>query len=128
MLPWTARQRGVLIGSILLLCGWLGVRLALNRQSIADPQPPAGANAEHLATRVDPNTADWATLAILPQLGEKRAKAIVAFREAHEKANPGTPAFAKEQDLLQVPGIGAATIETLRPHLAFPPTTAPVDR
>jgi competence ComEA-like helix-hairpin-helix protein len=110
---WTPRQRGVLIGFVLVLSCVLAVRYCFNRAYISDPQPIESAKQSELADRLDPNVASWQELAVLPQLGEKRAKEIVAYREAHGS-------FKRAEDLLAIKGIGAAMLETLRPHLMFP--------
>ena len=119
---WTPSQRGVLIALVLVVSGVLLIRLAFNRQYIADPQPAAPARVDELADRLDPNVATWEELAVLPQLGEKRAKEIVAYREQFRADRRGDVAFARIEDLLKVRGIGVAMIETIRPHLMFPVT------
>lgn len=70
---------------------------------------------------LDPNTADAATLAVLPGLGVGKAEAIVRERVRG--------AFTRAEDLQRVPGIGAATIARLRPWLVFAPlgVERPVD-
>src|SRR5690349_12854617 len=90
---WTLSQRRAiaLLAAGLLL--WLIFLTARDRLHLPNPQPPRGVRADELADRIDPNTADWPTLATLPQLGEKRAKLIVAYREEHAKRQPNRPAF-----------------------------------
>src|SRR5947207_13072080 len=90
---WTPSQRGVLIGFVLLLSLVLIVKLALNRQYISDPQPAMPARFGELADRLDPNVAMWEDLAVLPQLGEKRAKEIVAYREQFGADKRGATPF-----------------------------------
>ena len=64
-----------------------------------------------LAGPVNVNTADAETLsAELQGVGLSRAQAIVAFREAHGP-------FASVDDLVQVKGIGARTIELNRANI-----------
>ena len=60
------------------------------------------AQAEPVAINI--NTADVTTLAELTGVGESKAEAIVAYREANGP-------FAAPQDLAKVKGIGARTIE-----------------
>lgn len=126
---WTLPQRRALVLLLGVLLVVLCIRYAVNRAYISDPQPPQGARAGELATRIDPNVADWQTLAAIPTLGEKRAKEIVAYRIRGQEANPGAIIFRDPTDLVHVRGIGRATIENLRPYLIFPPveppTTAP---
>ena len=57
--------------------------------------------------KVDINSAGVDSLVTLPQIGEVRAAAIVAYREANGP-------FATAEDLLNVTGIGPATLETIR--------------
>ena len=91
---WTSSQRGVLIlfASILLIV--LSVRLWRNPTYVSDPQPDRPARFDELADKIDPNVADWQTLSALPQLGEKRAKLIVEYREGFLARHPGGVAFA----------------------------------
>jgi DNA uptake protein ComE-like DNA-binding protein len=124
---WTLSQRRALLALLSIFLLFLVGRFALNREHISDPQPPQGSRAAELASRVDPNDADWQTLSTIPTLGEKRAKEIVAYRERIRSAMPPAIAFKSATDLLHIRGIGAATIENIRPYLIFPiePTTAP---
>ena len=59
---------------------------------------------------VDVNTAGWPELAQMPDVGETLARRIVASRQA------GGP-FADHEDLRRVRGIGAKTLERMRPYL-----------
>ncbi|HSI37021.1 MAG: ComEA family DNA-binding protein [Phycisphaerae bacterium] len=119
---WTLRQRVALASLLLPVTAWL-FYLALTRTTpLADPQPPAGPRAAELTSRVDPNTADWPTLAALPEIGEKTAQAIVEYRDAQQLAEPGVPVFTTPEDLMNVKGIGKATTRALQPHLVFPPS------
>lgn len=63
--------------------------------------------------RIDPNQAPEAELDRLPGIGSATARAIV---EAREREGP----FARPEDLLRVRGVGPATLERMRPHLAVP--------
>ena len=114
---WTLSQRKGLLVLLTVLLAYLTYTAARNRAYVANPQPPAGARAADLADRIDPNTADLATLNALPGLGEKRAAALIAFRDGRP-----APAFTRPEDLLKVTGFGAATVDALRPHLVFPST------
>ena len=117
---WTRRQRNVLGVAVLLLAGVFLYRAARDRARVDDPPPVNGARAGQLATRIDPNTADWPAWVALPLIGEKRAKEIVAFRETWVAEHPGELAFEKLEDLMRVKGIGKETIKTLSPFLEFP--------
>jgi hypothetical protein len=119
-LAWTLPQRRALL---LVLTGFgliLAVRLACNPAYVSDPQPDEPPRYHDLADRVDPNTADWQTLAALPTLGEKRARAIADYRDERLRARPGEIVYNAPRDLMAVRGIGAATVVTLRPYLIFP--------
>ena len=59
---------------------------------------------------VDINTASEAELATLNNIGEAKAREIVAYRKANGP-------FASVEDLAKVKGIGAATIEKNRARL-----------
>ena len=124
---WTRSQRRVLAAFLLVLCPVLGVRYACNRAHVPDPPPPQGPRYHEVADRIDPNTADAASLAALPMIGEKRAQDIVDFRDARRTRAPDRPVFARPEDLLQIKGFGQASVETLRPYLLFPepPATRP---
>src|SRR5687768_18503985 len=95
LFAWTAPQRRALLVLLVGLLLFISVRYACNRVYVSDPQPPWPGRAHELADRVDPNAADWQTLAALPVIGEKRAKAIVAYREQFRERNPDRPAFAQ---------------------------------
>jgi hypothetical protein len=118
---WSPSQRAVLIAFVLILATVLLVRLARERMYVSNPPPPRAMRHDELADRLDPNTATWQELAVLPQIGEKRARDIVAYRDAFVARQPNGVPFARPQDLTYVNGIGPSIVETLRPHLMFPP-------
>ena len=119
-LLWTTPHlRGLLI-LLTTLTLVLGVRLSCNRTFIDDPQPDVSARMSDLADRMDPNTATWQEFAAIPGVGEKKAQAIVAFREKWVQDHPDKPAFATPQDLHAVKGIGPATISNMSRYLIFP--------
>lgn len=70
--------------------------------------------AFHPRGPLDLNRATVEELQELPGIGPVLAERIVAFREEHGP-------FRSLEDLLQVPGIGEATLEALRPHVAVNP-------
>jgi DNA uptake protein ComE-like DNA-binding protein len=125
-LPWTKSQRRVILALLIAVLIYLSIRLLLNPIYVSNPQPAAPPRASELEDRIDPNTADAQTLSTLPQMGEKRAKAMIEYREQFLATHPGQPAFSQPQDLLRVKGIGASMLEELQPFLIFPangPTT-----
>lgn len=77
-------------------------------------------------SRIDPNVACWPELARLPRIGETLAKRIIEYRETHsrgtDQAGPGPirPVFTHPEDLQQVRGIGAKTVQQIAPFLKFP--------
>lgn len=124
---WTPRQRTALLVILVGILGYCSIRYALNSSYVSNPQPDEPARARELADRIDPNTADADELAALPTLGEKRAKAIVEYRERFG-ASATKPVFVEPSDMLRIRGIGAATLDQIRPFLKFPstqPTTSP---
>ena len=120
-LGWTLGQRRALTFLLAIFLAVLWGRFACNRRYVADPQPLTADRADELATRVDPNSADWETLAAIPTLGEKRAREIVAYREKNRVPGRDTVVFHELDDLMRVRGIGRATAENLKPYLVFPP-------
>jgi DNA uptake protein ComE-like DNA-binding protein len=119
-------QRGVL--SVLLLILLIGCAIGYfrNSRTVPEPQQPFGERANELADKIDINSAEWSTLAVLPSIGEKRARDIVAYRQRVRDRDPSTIAFRRPEDLLKVDGIGYAMMQRLSPYLIFEaPTTAP---
>lgn len=81
-------------------------------QPAATPQPVAAeAPAAVSQARIDLNSADAETLAReLDGIGEAKARAIVEYRQANG-------AFTSVDELLEVKGIGSATLEKNRERL-----------
>ena len=119
---WTPSHRKVLIGFILLASIGYLVCLYFNPQYIPKPQPPKGLRASELQAKLDPNTADWQTLALIPNLGESRAKQIAAYRDEFRSTRPDKIPFQSPDDLLKVKTIGVSTVEQITPYLSFPTT------
>lgn len=69
------------------------------------------------AIALDINTASAAELTILKGVGEKRASAIIRFREKHGP-------FKSADDLLSVPGIGPRIISDNAQHLELDHTAS----
>jgi len=116
---WTLPQRRAMLILLSLFLFVLILQLAFNRHFVPE-HPVHGARAAELASRLDPNTADWQALAAIPNIGEKRAKDIVSYRERVHGANPGAVVFKSIYDLRVIRGIGPAMVEKLRPYLIFP--------
>ena len=66
--------------------------------------------------KINPNKASAASLARLPNIGPKRAEAIIEYREA---VGSETPAFQRCADLEKIKGIGPKTVEKIGPWLCF---------
>ena len=121
---WNDSQRRVLLVLLTVLLASLGTRYACNRMYVSDPQPEVSPRFDELADRIDPNTADWQTLAALPGIGERRARDVVEYRQRKraEARDPALVVFDAPGDLLYVRGIGVAIVEALKPYLQFPTT------
>ncbi len=60
--------------------------------------------------QLDINKADWPEFAVLPGIGEEKARAIVDFRDANGS-------FSDISDLRRVRGIGPKILEQVRPYV-----------
>jgi len=69
--------------------------------------PSDAVSIEPTSDKIDINTADAKLLETLPGIGETRAQAIISHRDEHGP-------FKRVDDIVAVPGIGAATMEGLR--------------
>lgn len=63
-----------------------------------------------LGFKLDINKAEWYELALLPHIGEKRAKAIVEYRERHGP-------FGQGAELLKVKGITKQVFEAIKDYI-----------
>jgi len=122
---WTEPQRRVLLVLLTIMLVFLAGRYACNSRYVSDPQPDIPPRYDELADRIDPNTADWQTLAALPGIGERRARDIVGYRDRKrdQAHNSDLVVFKVPGDLLYVRGVGVAMVEAMKPHLLFPPAT-----
>ena len=82
----------------------------LPQNSSAPASEPAGSTSG----TININTADMTALMELPNIGEVKAKAIIAYREAQGP-------FKKPEDLLNIKGIGEKTLEKLKPYITLGP-------
>jgi competence protein ComEA len=83
-------------------------------QNTEPPQPnttPAPTAAPQSA-KVNINTASVQELQALPYIGQVKARAIADYRAQHG-------AFLSAEELLEVKGIGPATLERIRAYLIF---------
>jgi competence protein ComEA len=77
--------------------------------SFAEAEPDSGAELASLEA-ININTADVETLTRLEGIGEKKAQAIVTWREENGD-------FVSVEQLVEISGIGAATLEANRDRL-----------
>ncbi len=119
---WSRSQRIALAVLALSLVILAGMRYWMNPLDITDPQNAPGTRAGELASRLDPNTADWPSLAVIPGMGEKRARGIVEYRTQFLVQHPDQKAFSCPDDLQAVKGIGPATVSNIEKYLLFPPS------
>jgi len=85
------------------------------------PREPLARRQPSRAT-IDPNTAPWWELTVLPRIGEQTARKIVLYRESAKMppAGPtGKPVFRDAGDLTQVRGLGPRTTLHIAPFLRF---------
>ena len=75
-------------------------------------------SAESVGLRLDPNSAPWWELTVIPGVGEITARRIVSFRS--ENGVAGDRPFRRPADLQAVHGIGPKTAARLTPYLVFP--------
>ena len=80
-----------------VLCTVLAFGFAVPLQAAESQVLPDTTGLEQYVL-VDLNTADLETLCILPGVGEKRAQAILEYREAHGR-------FRRVEDAAAVPGL-----------------------
>ena len=94
--------------------------LTITGQARADPKRPTPCVDTSAAAEpgkpvlVDLNQASEAELMTLPGVGPARARAILAFREAHG-------GFTSVSQLMRIKGFGRATLRRLRPLLTLTP-------
>ena len=79
---------------------------------------------------IDPNTASWASLVRIPDIGPARAEKILAWRKAHQRVSAQI-VFHNLSDLRRVPSFGPKTVASIAQYLRFPLSNSsprPVDR
>lgn len=108
---------------VMVLALLIGIWRSLGQVITPDGLPVYPKKIAQVEQRVDPNTADEAVLACLPELGEALAKRIVDARRQRQAQNGQTPAFRSPADLLTIKGIGGKTLRQFERYLVFPPVT-----
>ncbi|MGI8520364.1 MAG: helix-hairpin-helix domain-containing protein [Actinomycetota bacterium] len=76
----------------------------------AAPAPQPGASAAGPAVPVNLNVADQAALETIPEIGPVTAAAILEYRTQ-------VGSFSSVEELLEVSGVGPATLEAMRPYV-----------
>ncbi len=71
---------------------------------------PSSSPEETEGEMIDLNTATQQQLDQLPGIGEKRAAAIIAYREEHGP-------FTKIEQIMNVPGIGTGIFNNIKPYI-----------
>ena len=75
--------------------------------------------AAHVTQRtINPNTANWASLVRIPDIGPARAAKLLAWRKAH-RALHSQIVFHSVADLRRVPSFGAKTVASISKYLRF---------
>jgi DNA uptake protein ComE-like DNA-binding protein len=98
-----------LLGPVIAWSGWSTWNApAVHRTA----NPPA-------QTTIDPNTAQWWELTVIPGIGPALARRIIEYRESPAAGAPDGRAFHRPEDLQQVHGIGPRTVEKMTPYLSF---------
>lgn len=110
--PLSALAALVAVAAIIVLGRYRDHAIALEAEAAhvtpAASEPPP--SVEALLAPIDVNHASTEELERLPRIGPALAARIVARRP-----------FASVDDLRRVPGIGARTLERLRPHVVAGP-------
>jgi len=88
-----------------------GTKIEVPRKGSSEavvPRPSPGESGAPIAL----NSADGAALETIPGIGPVRAAAILTYRDEHG-------GFASVEELLEVSGIGPATLEAIRPYVTL---------
>lgn len=105
---WSDRDQRVLLGLSTLVLVLLGLNWARWHWREAPLVEIERLPENRYAYRVELNQANWVEWMQLEGIGEILARRIVAHREQHGP-------FSSIDDLTSVPGIGTATLDTIRP-------------
>ena len=104
------------VGRFVALSGliWLVAAAAAFRTvDFSDPR----LGAAKPISALDPNSAPWWEMSMLPLIGDALARRIEEFRR--DVPVGGGPTFARVADLDAVRGIGPKTIQRIAPYLCF---------
>lgn len=106
----TARSCIVVLALLWAVVFLTGLRTGLSELRVATADTPPGT--------VNPNNAAWYELALLPRIGESKARAVVRCRDARTRDGIA-PSFAGPADLTEVRGIGPKTVARIAKELRF---------
>ncbi|MEA2507418.1 MAG: competence protein ComEA [Actinomycetota bacterium] len=95
-----------------LLSDGVKVDVARKGAAAAGPVAASGVAPSPSVPTVNINTADEPTLELIPGVGPVTANAILAYRERIGR-------FSAIEQLLEVNGIGPATVENIRPYITI---------
>jgi competence protein ComEA len=90
-----------------------GYQIVVQTEEIEAISPAVTSAAAKLHDGINPSTASQEDLELLPGIGPGLAQRIIKTRQTEGP-------FAKPDDLLRVPGIGARSLTRLTPYLSFP--------
>ncbi|MCP4250678.1 MAG: helix-hairpin-helix domain-containing protein [bacterium] len=123
---FAVRSAGLLLTvlALVLFAGLAGTATSVPLTHRAASEPAGGGTA----LRLDPNSAEWWELTVIPGVGEVTAKRVVDYRRTWQDdiepptgAVPSDPAaFHIVADLQRVKGIGSKTAARMAPYLSFP--------
>ena len=113
-------NQGIRLASLAILI-FLGLLLSIffAAGKFHKQQPAADGSKIRLADGINPNTAAVASLVRLPGIGRVKADAIVSYRQKFSAAGEDAKAFKDDNDLDNVSGIGAKTVESIKGLLEF---------
>jgi Helix-hairpin-helix motif len=122
---WSSQQQMVLGFFLCLLLVFLLPAL-MQRLAYGDTGSSATIQAGLVELKIDPNTADYASLIRLPGIGPGRARRLLAYREARSRAlGSAQPVFTSMHDLELIPDFGPKTVANMAPLLMFGVVAAP---
>ena len=109
--------------AVFSICVVVGVLLLWMGYSLTQRPVPNRFSATFAArvtqTKIDPNTASWASLVRIPDIGPARAEKLLTWRKAHQTA-PSQIVFHSPADLRRVPSFGPKTVASISKYLRFP--------
>jgi competence protein ComEA len=111
--PRSAQYAAVSMASVFLTL----VAVHLRSSWLQRPRPLEIEHGMPVQFRIDLNEADRSTLLQIPGVGDKMAERILAYRDSKGR-------FNDYKDLLEIQGVGGATLERMRPWVEIRGGTA----